>query len=308
MTAPGATREILGGLAVAVLLLASAGEASGAQVVEASGPLRVDGKEVRVLPGRPLPVRRGAVVETAASPAVLRSDAGDEIRLEAGASLRNDGTQGGVEYLLLRSGAAEATLGPKTSLGSAAGWASAPAGFTAVVRAAAAAPEGGRTFRTLRGSAWIRCRDADVWLPEGAAAILRPDAGGAGTLGFAAPADAGTPFAVVVRREPGRRPDGVASTSALVPPGGGGTVAHDRAGGATRWRCDRTVADGSAGGGAGRLRIEVRRGGTTRFVATLGPGVGCEVDARGAARVEVPGVAGGNLERLLALEVPFDTL
>lgn len=153
-------------LAAGVLSVVAAGPALAGQIVSATGKIRVNGQPVSV--DQPLTLKKGDRVATEGSSIVFRSDAGDEIRVDANSSVRHEGAEGGVEYFFVESGIATGKLSDKTSLGTSAAWATAAKGTQTEVRAEASAATGateGR-FRALKEGTWLRNGNTDVWLPE----------------------------------------------------------------------------------------------------------------------------------------------
>lgn len=170
-------------LVAGLALLASASEAFAGQVVEAAGgQVKVNGKAVAV----PVALKKGDVVETGGGAVKIKSDAGDMITLEAETKAVSEGSEDGVEYLFVRSGAAVADLSDKTSVGVAVSWATAPKGQRTQVRAEApadrAATEG--RFRTISGGTWLRNDSYSTWLPEQHSVTLWSDATKKGAMCF----------------------------------------------------------------------------------------------------------------------------
>lgn len=300
---PGVLRAVA---VAAAVLAAAATEARGADLVSAEGTVRIDGRDVRVEPRRPVPLPKDARLDVVSGSATVRSRAGDEVRLSAGAALRSDGDVKGVEYLFLVSGSADAQVTPATSVGTQAGWTAAPEGTTVRLRidVVPGARHGDTTVRTSGGGAWVRYFAVDVWLPAGGAVTLRPAAVGPGTLGFDVPADAAAAAELVRGRT------GEARTAAVAAPGTSGSLSDAPARGASpggaspggaAWTCDRAPR-------GGLLRIELRTAGGTRPAAAIGAGVTCVVDARGGVGVQVKGVPEARLRRVLALDREFATV
>jgi Ca2+-binding RTX toxin-like protein len=170
---------LIGGLA----LFAAASDALAGQIVEAAGgQIKVNGKAVAV----PVAVNKGDVVETGSATATFRSDAGDVITLDRNTVAKGEGTEGGIEYLFVKSGVATGNLSEKTTLGVAASWATAPKGMRTEVRVEApadrAASEG--RFRTISGGTWLRNDDYTTWLPAQHSVTLWRDATKKGSMCF----------------------------------------------------------------------------------------------------------------------------
>jgi hypothetical protein len=172
---------------LAAVLLAGFGtpSADAGQIVSATGPVTVNKKQVSA--AQPIVLKANDVVSTGPGvTAVLRSDAGDEVRIDANSSVRHEGVDDGVEYLFVERGTATGTVAAKTAVGCASGWATAPAGGRAEVRVEVppenAASEG--RFRTLRGDAWIRNGDQAFWVPANHSVTVTTDPNSPGDACF----------------------------------------------------------------------------------------------------------------------------
>lgn len=168
---------LIAGLAV----LAASAEAWAGQITQASGPIQVNGKPATL----PVTLKKGDVVSTGGSTATFKSDAGDVISLERNTVAKSDGSEKGVEYLLIDAGGASGTLSEKTTLGCLASWATAPAGQTTEIRVEVPAekPSEGR-FRTIKGGTWLRGDPYETWLPADHSVVLWRDASKSGSLCF----------------------------------------------------------------------------------------------------------------------------
>jgi len=276
---------------------------TGVEIVAATTPFLVDGRAVGSSPGAPFALPPGSTIVTGGAVVRIRTASGDEVELSRGSELRSEGTLAEVEHLLLLSGEAEGRIGERTSLGAPAGWVSPPAGASAEVRVTVHAPvdglpsggktEGASIVEAVRGAVWIRCAAADVWVPQGARAVLRVPGREARPLDFEALVGPGPPFTVLAGR-------GTSSeTAAEVPSGYAGSVERAPRTGTTRWSCKQAPAGGSLG-------VAFRTKPRERACARLAPGVACVVDERGSARIEIEGAPAGTLDRLLALDDEFD--
>lgn len=171
-------------LAAAAFFSAVADEAWAGQIQASGGPIQVNNQTVA--PGQTVPVRKGDVVKTGDASAIVKSDAGDEIRLDRGTTMRHDGVQDGTEYFLIGEGSASGNLSTRTTIGTATAWATAPEGQRAEVRVEA--PMGrhdkeGR-FRATKGGSWLRVNEYSMWLPEAHSITLWREDGKPGFLFF----------------------------------------------------------------------------------------------------------------------------
>jgi hypothetical protein len=176
-------RSMLSMVAVAGLaVLAFAQDALAGEIVEANGPVQVNGKPVTV----PAAFNKGDVIETGAGTAVFRSAAGDRITLESRTKAKSHGVEGGIEYLYLHVGAATGDISDKTTFGVPVGWATAPKDARTTIRAEAPAdrPTIEGRFRTVKGSAWIRNGNTSTSLNEEHTVTLWTDAAKRGSMCF----------------------------------------------------------------------------------------------------------------------------
>ncbi len=156
------------GVAVLSPSSAFAGTAEGAGLL-------VNGKAVAA--GKPVTLTANDTLTAGEKGAVVKTAAGDEIRLEKGAVVRFDGAQDGTEFYVVESGAAVGSISTKSTLGTSAAWATAPEGMRTEVRVEAAGGEG--RFRTITGGTWLRSgseKEYSIWLAERTAATLWRDA------------------------------------------------------------------------------------------------------------------------------------
>lgn len=169
-------RAVAAAAAFALCVFALAGEALAGQIVEANGAVTLNGQPVKL----PASIKKGDVIVTAANAtAVFRSDAGDKISLESGTTAVGEGTENGVEYLFVKTGAATGDISDKTTFGVATSWATAPKGVRTTVRAEAPAGKGateGR-FRTVKGDTWLMNGPYAVLLPQDHTVTLWRDSG-----------------------------------------------------------------------------------------------------------------------------------
>ncbi|MCG3134899.1 MAG: hypothetical protein HMLKMBBP_02307 [Planctomycetes bacterium] len=148
---------------------AEAAQVSGAGVRVNNQPVAAD---------KAVTLKSGDVVTTLDGPAVIKTDAGDEIRLDRNSTVRHEGTSDGVEYLLVLAGTATGTVSPKTTFGASSSWATAPEGGKGEVRVEVPAGRGEGRFRsvsTTTGGVWLRNNDTNVWLPDGNSVSITTD-------------------------------------------------------------------------------------------------------------------------------------
>lgn len=172
-------------LAAGLLAGFAAGTADAGQIVSASGPVTVNGKQATA--AQPIVLKAGDKVATGAGvTAVFRSDAGDEIRLDPNTTIRHEGVDGGSEYVLVERGTAQGAVSAKTTFGSSSAWATAPQGQRSEVRVEAPAEKGGTEgrFRSLRGDTWLRNGSQAVWLPANNSVTLNTDPAKPGDMCF----------------------------------------------------------------------------------------------------------------------------
>lgn len=127
--------------------------------------------------GKPVTLKANDSLTAGEKGAVIKTAAGDEIRLDKGATVRFDGVQDGVEFYVVQSGSATASLSTKSTLGTSAAWATAPEGMRTEVRVEASGGEG--RFRTVTGGTWLRSgseKEYAIWLADGNSATLWRDA------------------------------------------------------------------------------------------------------------------------------------
>lgn len=169
-------RKFVPGVLAAVVLAAFAARSADAgQIVSATGPVTVNKKQVSAT--QPIVLKAGDVVSTGAGvTAVFRSDAGDEIRIDANSAVRHEGVDDGIEYVFVERGTATGTVAAKTSVGCGSGWATAPAGAKSEVRVEVP-PENGSEgrFRSLRGDTWIRNGSQAFWVPANHSVTVTTD-------------------------------------------------------------------------------------------------------------------------------------
>lgn len=164
-----AAAAVATGLVLVLTLSAEAGQVQGAGV-------RVNNQAVAG--DKPVALKKGDVVSTLDGTAVIRTETGEEIRLDRNTTLRHEGTEGGVEYFLVLTGSATGKVSATSTLGSSSSWATAPEGGTAEVRVEVPASRGEGRFRTVSGTAggvWLRNGDMNVWLPEGNSLSITTD-------------------------------------------------------------------------------------------------------------------------------------
>lgn len=138
-------------------LAASAAAAQAGTITAATGPFRVNAKDVTLESGQTLATKAGDEISTGKSSVVWRSDNGDNVSIDIGSVAREEPTNQESAALFLLKGSATGMVGSKTLIGVAAGWAGAPEGTKSKVLAETVPGREGTSglFRAVEGSAYV---------------------------------------------------------------------------------------------------------------------------------------------------------
>jgi hypothetical protein len=170
--------------ACAVLALAAAAQAG--TITSASGPIQVNGKDVKVEAGKTVALKAGDTFSTMTSKVSYRSETGDDITFDAGSSVREEEVNSDGAAVFMLKGSAAGTLSDRTLLGVAAGWVNAPQKTKAkvAVDATPGRENAGATFRAVDGAATIRYRSYKMYLMPAHSVTLDIDPAAPGNLCF----------------------------------------------------------------------------------------------------------------------------
>ena len=278
--------------------LGFASTARAATITSASGPIHVNGAEVRIDPAQPLKLQPNDKVDALQATVTIRSEAGDELSLEPGSGLTFQGVDNDIELLFLRWGAATGFVSPRTSLGVAAAWVEVPEGgaktrvFVEAPRSAAATQG---HFRAVDGDVWLRYRSYSAFLPRAHSVTLDVDPSRPGSLCFVTSQQNQGEVRVQRRVQGG---DIIVS----VPRASQGCF-EDAEGNKTRI-CNDIRSLKTA-----KMAIATVFAGRPPYDATIGPGTCALVDnATGAIQVVFAAVEFEILERAISLTTEFSTL
>ena len=266
-------------------------------ITSATGPVKLNGKQVVVEPGSPLRLAEGDVLETAGSRVVFESESGDRITIEEGSRVRADGVSDGIDHLFVESGAAYGTVSDRTSLGATAGWASAPEGSTGRIflEVPADRPGAEASFRAVDGGAWVRYHGYRAWLPEQHSLTLAVDPARPDLLAYRTSQQNAGDVQII-------KTIGGGEMIAFVPKATVGRI-RPEAGNKTRIENDITSLK------TGKIRLETRFPGKPPQRAALGPGTYALIDnSTGTIEVSFTAVEFVILERAFSLTNEFATL
>jgi hypothetical protein len=283
-------------IAFAATAALAAASASAGTLVSASGPVTVDGKEVRLEAGKTLALQKGQVLDTRQATAVWRSETGDDVTIDPASVAKDAGVEAGAAGLFLSSGLATGVISDKTHLGASSGWASAPAGAKAkvLVEAPKARAANEALFRCVDGSAWVTYRSYTLALLKAHSVTLTIDPAAPGTFCFRTGQQNASEVEV-------RRHVAGGDILAYVPKATLGCV--------TDWEGDQTrVCDDVNSLKTDKIRLTTKFGGRTNN-AEIGPGTCAVINNKtGSIRILFKAVQFEILERAIALTTEFSTL
>lgn len=276
-TLRGGLTTVFAGLA-AVLLVADAAPAApqvSGSITAASGLVRVNGQQAKILPGKPYELNRGDLFDTQDATATWRSPAGDEVQLEPGTAARDEGVVDDVSALFVRWGLATAQISDRTLVGGAAGWASvakdAKARVVLEVPKVRAAQEA--HFRATEGSAVIRYDTYAVVLAQGLGATLAVDPRDRGLFSFRTSQQNGADVLV-------RRSVAAGDVLAIAPRGAIGECSDD--GGVAR------IANDANSAPSAKIRVELWSKTKSPYAIAIEPGASAAIDASGVKPTPAP--------------------
>ena len=173
-------------VAAVVALAASAAAAQAGTITAASGPFKVNDKDVTLTGGETLAVKAGDEISTGKSSVVWKSDTGDNVNLDVGTVAREEATTPDSAAIFVSQGSATGMLSDKTLIGASAGWAGAPAGEKSkiLVEAAPGREAGEALFRAVEGTGSVTYRQYRVVLPAQHSVTLDVDPSAPGSLWF----------------------------------------------------------------------------------------------------------------------------
>jgi hypothetical protein len=288
--------------AVAALaaLTVSAAAAQAGTITAASGPFRVNAKDVTLASGQTLVTKTGDEISTGKSSVVWRSDNGDNVTLDLGTVAREEPTTQETAAIFVLRGSAAGMVGEKTVVGVAAGWAGAAKGNRAKVLVEATpgreASEG--LFRAVEGSAVVNYRQYATLLPTAHSVTLDIDRAAPGALWFrTGQQNAGDVEIHKTVRE--GQPDEIVL---WVPKATSGAFTDEPQ--------DKTkICDDVNSLKTAKIRIETRFQAKGKNNASIGPGTCAVVDnATGAIQLLFTAVRFEILERAISLTTEFSTL
>ena len=278
-------------------LAAIASSAAAAVISSATGPIRVNDREVTVKAGEPLTLNVGDVVETLGATVSYESAAGDVITLEPGTSARADGEKGETEYLFVESGTAYGVVSQRTAVGATAGWASAAEGETGKVflEIPANRPGSEASFRAVSGGIWVRYHGYAVWLPEQHSVTLAVDPAEPALLAFRTSQQNAGEIQIV-------KSTGRGEIYAYVPKA---TIGRMRPETEDKTRIENDVSSLKTG----KIRLETHFQGKAPQTAALGPGTYALINNEtGSIELSFTAVEFVILERAVSLTQEFSTL
>src|SRR5215471_14292446 len=107
----------------ALALTITAAAAQAGTITAASGPFKVNAKDVTLASGQTLTTKAGDEISTGKSSVVWRSDNGDNVTLDVGTVGREEPTTQETAAMFVLRGSATGMVGEKTVVGVATGWA-----------------------------------------------------------------------------------------------------------------------------------------------------------------------------------------
>jgi hypothetical protein len=149
--------KLIAAVVLAGLAFAALSAEAFAGTIQAAGPVRINGKEVDGKAG--VELKPGDKVEVLAARATITSEAKDTIALDPNAKATFEGPTDGIEYILVTSGEATASLSDHTSVGTPVGWIQPDKGQKSqtFLRVPTNKTKEGDTFiRGLSGTTWLR--------------------------------------------------------------------------------------------------------------------------------------------------------
>jgi hypothetical protein len=287
-------------VAAVVALTASAAAAQAGTITGASGPFRVNAKDVTLASGQTLVTKPGDEISTGKSSVVWRSDNGDNVTLDIGTVAREEPTTQESAALFLLRGSGTGMLGEKTVLGVAAGWAGAPKGGRSKVLVEAApgreAVEG--LFRAVEGGAVVNYRQYRTIVPAAHSVTLDVDPAATGAMWFRTGQQNAGDIEIHKSVREGQ-PDEIVLWVPKATSGG----FTDEPGNKTKV-CDEIISLKTA-----KIRIQTRFQAKGENNASIGPGTCAVVDnATGAIQLLFTAVRFEILERAINLTTEFSTL
>jgi hypothetical protein len=287
-------------LAATLALVLAAASAEAGTILGASGPFRLNGKQVTLEQGAGIPMPAGAKLETLGSEVSYRSDTGDAITFERDSvAVEQETTEFGSAVFLSR-GSATATISDKTQIGTAVGWIGAPAGSRAkVLVEPAAGLETTEAFvRSVEGNSWIRygVNAYAIALPQAHSVVLDVDPKAPGSFGFRTGQQNAGEVAI-------HRNVGGGQIIASVPKATSGAFT-DVAGENKTKICNDINSLKTA-----KVRLTTRFSGKADNTAAIGPGTCAQIDnATGVIEVLFTAIKFEILERAISLTSEFGTL
>jgi hypothetical protein len=287
-------------IATVVVLAASAAAAQAGTITAATGPFRLNAKDVTLASGQTLVTKAGDEISTGKSSVVWRSDNGDNVTLDIGTVAREEPTNQMSAAVFLLRGSATGMVGPKTLIGVAAGWAGAPEGKKSKVLAEAVPGHEvvSGLFRAVEGSAYVSYRQYRVTLPPAHSVTLDISLSAPGNLQFRT----GQQNAGEVRISKAVR-EGQPDEIVLMVPKATAGFFQDEPQNKTRI-CDDINSLKTA-----KIGITTRFQARGENNAAIGPGTCAIVDnATGAIQLLFTAVSFEILERAISLTTEFSTL
>lgn len=282
----------------ALTLAASAAAAQAGTITAATGPIRVNGKDVTLAPGKTIVLKKDDVFETLKATVTYRSDSGDDITFDADDVAREMETDSHGAAVFLSKGAATGVLSEKTNLGVGAGWVAAPAGgkTKVYVEASAGREAVEALFRAINGTAWVRYNDFYVALRDAHSVTLDVVPNHLGYLQFRTGQQNAGEVEVHKRLSGGE-------VTASVPKATLGFF--DDVPGENKTKICNDINSLKTA----KIRLETRIIGKPNANAEIGPGTCAQIDnATGAIEVLFTAVKFEILERAISLTSEFSTL
>ncbi len=277
-TRRGGLSAVFAALAALCSLAAEAPASSpvSGSITVASGPVRVNGQQTKVVPGKPVELNRGDLFDTQDASATWRSAAGDEVQLQPGTAARDDGVEDGVSALFVRWGLATAQISQMTLVGGAAGWASVLKDKKArvIVEVPKARAAQDAHFFAAEGTAWIRYDTYSIGLSQGLGASLSVHPLDRGVLRFRTSQQNAADVEI-------RRTVPAGEIVAFVPRGAIGACS-EAAPGVTR------ILNAVDSVPSAKFRLNGRFARTQPFSAEVAPGSAVTIDASGVSPAAAP--------------------
>lgn len=285
---------------VLAVLAVSAVAAQAGTITSASGPFKVNGKDVTLESGQTIATKAGDEIVTGKSSVVWRSDNGDNVSLDAGTVAREHPTTATSAAVFLVRGSATGMVSEKTLIGSAAGWAGAPQGKKSkvLVESLPGREYESGLFRAVEGTATVNYRQYRVLLPAAHSVTLDVDPAAPGLLQFRS----GQQNAGEVEIRKAVREGQADEISVWVPKATSGSFTDEPN--------DKTkICDDINSLKTAKLRIQTRFAAKGENNASIGPGTCATVDnATGAIQLLFAPVSFEILERAISLTTEFSTL